>query len=68
MDLSVATKQQGRVGKLGTAVGRAMLLEGYIVLTGGAQGETLTFTPALTIDEDLLGPFARALRKVLDAA
>ena len=55
-------------GDLGTAVGRAMLLEGYIVLTGGAQGETLTFTPALTIDEDLLGPFARALRKVLDAA
>ena len=54
-------------GDLGTSVARAMLLEGYIVLTGGVRGETLTFTPALTIDEDLLAPFARTLRKVLDA-
>ena len=55
-------------GALGNAAARAMLGEGYIVLTGGVHGETLTFTPALTIDEDLLPPFVDALRKVLDAA
>jgi 4-aminobutyrate aminotransferase/(S)-3-amino-2-methylpropionate transaminase len=55
-------------GDLGTAVARAMLLEGYIVLTGGVGGETLTLTPALTIDEELLALFARSLRKSLDAS
>lgn len=53
---------------LGIATTQAMLREGYLILTGGLAGETLTFTPALTIDEELLGPFARTLRKVLDAS
>lgn len=53
---------------LGLATTQAMLREGYVILTGGASGETLTFTPALTIDEELLAPFARTLRKVLDAS
>jgi 4-aminobutyrate aminotransferase / (S)-3-amino-2-methylpropionate transaminase / 5-aminovalerate transaminase len=55
-------------GRLATSVARAMLHEGYIVLGGGLRGETLTFTPALTIDEELLAPVARTLRKLLDAA
>ncbi len=53
---------------LGIATTQAMLREGYVILTGGISGETLTFTPALTIDEELLPPFARTLRKVLDSA
>lgn len=55
-------------GRLATAVARAMLREGYVVLGGGVRGETLTFTPALTIDEELLTPVARTLRRLLDAA
>ncbi|HEY4118435.1 MAG TPA: aspartate aminotransferase family protein [Byssovorax sp.] len=44
----------------------ASLLElGYVVLTGGAKGETLTLTPALTISEELLSGFARALRQAV---
>ena len=53
-------------GRLATAVARAMLHEGYVVLGGGVRGETLTFTPALTIDEELLAPVARTLRKLLE--
>ena len=33
---------------------RALLEEGYLVLTGGASHDTLSLTPALTIDERLL--------------
>jgi 4-aminobutyrate aminotransferase/(S)-3-amino-2-methylpropionate transaminase len=55
-------------GRLATAVARAMLHEGYVVLGGGVRGETLTLTPALTIDEEILAPVARTLRKVLDLA
>jgi 4-aminobutyrate aminotransferase/(S)-3-amino-2-methylpropionate transaminase len=57
-----------RDGGLATRVAREMLAEGYVVLTGGIRGETLTFTPALTIDEELLPAAAKTLRKVLDAA
>jgi 4-aminobutyrate aminotransferase/(S)-3-amino-2-methylpropionate transaminase len=53
---------------LGTKVTRALLGEGYLIVPGGLRGETLTFTPALTIDEELLASLARTLRKVLDAA
>src|SRR5204862_305677 len=52
-------------GALATSVARAMLGEGYIVLTGGIRGETLTFTPALNIDEELLVPVAGLVRKLL---
>ncbi len=52
---------------MGIATTQAMLREGYVVLTGGLAGETLTLTPALTIDEELLGPFARTLRRALGA-
>lgn len=55
-------------GRLATAIARAMLHEGYVVLGGGVRGETLTFTPALTIDEEILAPVARTLRKLLDAS
>lgn len=52
-------------GALATRVARAMLREGYVVLGGGIHGETLTFTPALTIDEELLTPVPSVLRRVL---
>ena len=42
-----------------------MLARGYIVLTGGKHGETLTMTPALTIQEELLLAAAAALRESL---
>lgn len=57
-----------RDGALGNGVARAMLAAGYVVLTGGMHGETLTFTPALTIDEELLPAVVHTLRAILDAA
>ncbi|HEU4409331.1 MAG TPA: aminotransferase class III-fold pyridoxal phosphate-dependent enzyme [Polyangiaceae bacterium] len=47
------------------AVSRALLAEGYIVLTGGTRGETLTLTPPLVIDEPLLVGFVEALGRAL---
>jgi 4-aminobutyrate aminotransferase/(S)-3-amino-2-methylpropionate transaminase len=55
-------------GALATHAARAFLAKGYIVLSGGVRGETLTLTPALTIDEELLTPVARTLREILEAA
>lgn len=54
-------------GALAMSASRALLHEGYLVLGGGIRGETLTFTPALTIDEELLAPVARVLRNILRA-
>jgi 4-aminobutyrate aminotransferase/(S)-3-amino-2-methylpropionate transaminase len=42
-----------------------LLERGYLCLTGGAQGEVITWTPALTIDEELLVAASRALREAL---
>jgi 4-aminobutyrate aminotransferase/(S)-3-amino-2-methylpropionate transaminase len=47
------------------AVTRALLARGYLTLTGGKRGDTLTLTPPLNIDEPLLGGFASALADVL---
>jgi 4-aminobutyrate aminotransferase/(S)-3-amino-2-methylpropionate transaminase len=44
---------------------RALLARGWLVLTGGRGGETITLTPALTMDARLYDLFARAL---VDAA
>ena len=44
------------------AVARALLQRGYIVLTGGVRGDTLTLSPALTIPPDLLTAFVQELR------
>jgi 4-aminobutyrate aminotransferase/(S)-3-amino-2-methylpropionate transaminase len=43
------------------AVARALLQRGYIVLTGGVRGDTLTLSPPLTIEPELLSAFAVAL-------
>ncbi len=43
------------------AVARALLQRGYIVLTGGVRGDTLTLSPSLTIEPELLAAFALAL-------
>ncbi len=40
---------------------RRLLQRGWIVLTGGAEGDVLTLTPPLTVDEPLLEAFADAL-------
>jgi len=40
---------------------RRLLERGYIVLTGGADGSTITLTPPLNIDEALLDAFGGAL-------
>jgi 4-aminobutyrate aminotransferase-like enzyme len=47
------------------AVARALLERGYIVLTGGTDGDVLTLTPPLNIDEALLDRFTRALSDVV---
>jgi 4-aminobutyrate aminotransferase/(S)-3-amino-2-methylpropionate transaminase len=46
------------------AVARALLAHGYIVLTGGVRGDTLTLTPPLTIEPELLSGFTGALQDV----
>jgi len=43
------------------AVARRLLAKGFIVLTGGARGEVLTLSPALTIAPELLRAFVDAL-------
>jgi 4-aminobutyrate aminotransferase/(S)-3-amino-2-methylpropionate transaminase len=50
------------------AISRMLLERGYIVLTGGTRGETLTLTPPLVIAENLLASFVDALRETLRAS
>lgn len=45
---------------------RALLARGYIVLTGGKKGATLTLSPPLTIAPELLTAFVEALRASLE--
>ena len=52
-------------GRRALAVARALLREGYVVLTGGVAGDVLTLTPPLDIDEALLEGFTGALGRVL---
>ena len=52
-------------GAMGEAITRALLQKGYIVVTGGSDGQVLTLTPPLTIAEDLLEGFVDALAAVL---
>lgn len=47
------------------AVARRLLVRGWIVLTGGANGATLTLSPPLVIAPELLGAFASALGEAL---
>ncbi len=47
------------------ATSRALLQRGYIVLTGGARGDVLTLSPALTIAPALLSSFSEALKATL---
>jgi 4-aminobutyrate aminotransferase/(S)-3-amino-2-methylpropionate transaminase len=47
------------------AVARRLLGRGYIVLTGGREGDVLTLTPPLTIDPALLDAFTDALSETL---
>lgn len=47
------------------AVARELLGRGFIVLTGGVSGDTLTLSPPLTIEPELLAAFATALGDVL---
>jgi 4-aminobutyrate aminotransferase/(S)-3-amino-2-methylpropionate transaminase len=46
---------------------RALLEAGWIVLTGGAEGDVLTLTPPLDISESLLDAFVDALHDALRA-
>jgi 4-aminobutyrate aminotransferase/(S)-3-amino-2-methylpropionate transaminase len=48
------------------AVGAA-LEAGYLVIPGGIDGDVLTITPPLTIDEEVLVGFGPVLRGLLDA-
>jgi 4-aminobutyrate aminotransferase/(S)-3-amino-2-methylpropionate transaminase len=48
------------------AVTRRLLQRGWIVLTGGVNGDVLTLTPPLDIDEALLDAFADALAAAAD--
>ena len=46
-------------------VSRALLERGYVVVTGGRGGETLTLTPPLDIEGHLLARFATVLGEVV---
>ncbi|AKT35994.1 aspartate aminotransferase family protein [Chondromyces crocatus] len=52
-------------GAFGLKVMREMLSHGYVVLTGGRQGEVLTLTPALTTPEPLLAAATATLEHIL---
>lgn len=45
---------------------RALLERGYIVITGGARGESITLTPPFDIREELLAGFATTFDEVLE--
>lgn len=47
------------------AVSRRVLSKGWIVLTGGIDGATITLTPALNISQDLLESFVAVLAAAL---
>jgi 4-aminobutyrate aminotransferase/(S)-3-amino-2-methylpropionate transaminase len=49
------------------AVAQRLLARGYIVLTGGIDGDVLTLTPPLDIAEKLLTPFVHELEDALRA-
>jgi len=49
------------------SVARELLGRGFIVLTGGARGSTLTLSPPLTIEAPLLSAFASSLGEVVRA-
>jgi 4-aminobutyrate aminotransferase/(S)-3-amino-2-methylpropionate transaminase len=46
---------------------RRLLEAGWIVLTGGVDGDALTLTPPLDVDEGLLDAFVDALHDALGA-
>jgi 4-aminobutyrate aminotransferase/(S)-3-amino-2-methylpropionate transaminase len=62
--LMVGVALEGGSGRA-LAVTRKLLRLGFIVLTGGAEGDVLTLTPPLDIDEALLDAFVEALTVVL---
>ena len=66
LGLMVGIALEGGAGRA-LQVARALLAAGYIVLTGGTAGDVLTLTPALIIDEPLLGAFTGALAQALGA-
>ncbi len=53
---------------LALRVSRKLLETGYLVLTGGASWNVLTLTPPLTVAEETLGDFNRALASALELA
>ena len=52
-------------GARALAVARRLLARGWIVLTGGVQGDVLTLTPPLDIHVDLLDAFTEELARAL---
>jgi 4-aminobutyrate aminotransferase/(S)-3-amino-2-methylpropionate transaminase len=62
--LMIGVRVKGGAGQA-LAVTRRLLERGFIVLTGGAQGDVLTLTPPLDIDEPLLDAFTEALTAAL---
>ena len=49
------------------SVARELLGQGFIVLTGGVRGSTLTLSPPLTIEPALLSAFASSLGEIVRA-
>jgi 4-aminobutyrate aminotransferase/(S)-3-amino-2-methylpropionate transaminase len=62
--LMVGVELDGGAGRALAVMGR-LLARGWIALTGGIEGDVLTLTPPLNIDESLLEAFADALADVL---
>jgi 4-aminobutyrate aminotransferase-like enzyme len=62
--LMVGVELEGGEGRA-LAVTRRLLARGWIVLTGGGAGDTLTLTPPLDVEDALLDAFADALAAAL---
>ncbi|MDF2694702.1 MAG: Acetylornithine aminotransferase [Labilithrix sp.] len=54
-------------GATALSVARDLLGRGFIVLTGGVEGNVLTLSPPLTIEKPLLDAFSAALAETLHA-
>lgn len=57
--LMVGVQMASAAAALATA--RTLLARGFVVLTGGVNGDVLTLTPPLVIEPELLGAFAAAI-------
>jgi 4-aminobutyrate aminotransferase / (S)-3-amino-2-methylpropionate transaminase / 5-aminovalerate transaminase len=61
--MMIGIELEGGAGRA-LAVSRGLLGSGFVVLTGGVEGNVLTLTPALDVSEELMRAFTRTVAEV----